>query len=177
MTAAEKYAAKMTGSVMLPVAQIAATVKVPRSVELARAGLLPLRLTTIDPSKLDDDDMQDTLEKSDRAMKRLVCECSVEPRIVDRKPKDKNQLRYDDVHPDDIVALYTKIMELATSAYFEAEPATEHQAQLDSLTLIAIHARKWGLNPVDVGDMSPADFDALMMYSDLLDSALKNASE
>ena len=160
---------------MLPVAKITAIVKVPRCRELARAGLLPLRLTTIDPAELDSEEMQDALDASERSMKRLVCECSVSPRIVDHEPKDSTQIKYDDIEPDDVVAMYQKIMELATSAYFADEPATESKAQCDSLTLIAINAKKWGLDPTAINAWEPGRFDELMMFSDLLDAAIKNA--
>jgi len=174
MTAAQMYAAKTTGSVMLPVAKITATFRVPRSRELARAGLLPLRLTTVDPEQLDSDEMKDAVEAAERSVKRLVCECSLSPRIVDHEPKDNTQLRYDDMETDDITKEYSGIMELATSAYFESEPATESKAQLDSLTLIAVHAKKWNIDPTTIGDWEPGRFDELMMFSDLLDVVMKN---
>lgn len=177
MTAAELYAAKTTGSVFLPVAKITATVRVPRSRELARAGLLPLRLTHLDPQELEEEEMADAIEKAEITFKRLVCECSVYPRIVDREPETKEQMKYSDLADEDITVLYNKIMELAKSAYFDAEPATESKAQLDSMTLIAIHARKWGMSPLEVGKLSPEEFDELMTYSDLLDAAIEKAKE
>ena len=177
MTTAEKLTAKLTGSVMLPVAKIAVKVQVPRCRELARAGLLPLRLTTVNPAELESDEMQEVLDASERSMKRLICECSLDPRIVDHKPKTSNQIEYDLLADEDRVAVYQAIMELASNAYFDAEPATESKSQLDALTLIAIHAKKWNLDPTDVSDWEPARFDELMMFGDLLDNAIKKAGE
>jgi len=185
-TVAEEYAAMIAGGVLPPVPnntatillpkfKITATVRAPRSIELARAGLLPLSLTNIEPEKLDEDEYEAVLEKAEIAMKRLVCECSVAPRIVDREPKKNNQIKYSDVDSDDVTVLYSKIMELAISAYFDSEPATENKAALESLKLIAIHAKRWNLDPVKIGREDPAYFAELLMFSDLLDEAIKKA--
>ena len=177
MTLAEQIAALGTGSVMLPVLQIKVRVKLPRSRELARAGLLPLRLTTLDDKQLDEDEIQEFLEASERTMRRLVCECSLEPRIVNREPKDNTQIKYDTLVDDDVLAIYKRIMELAQAAYFRAEPATESKAQNDSMKLVAVHAKKWGLDPTAVLDWEPARFDELMQFSALLDVAIREAEE
>lgn len=175
MTVAEEYAARLSGSVMLPVAKIKAVVKVPKSRELARAGLLPLRLTTLSVEEMEDEEHRDEIEAAARATKRLVCECSLVPRIVDHEPKTKDQIKFDDIHDKDVSALYNKIMELASNAYFNAEPATESKSQLGSLSLIAVHAKKWNLDPTVVADWEPARFDELMMFSELLEAAIKKA--
>ena len=172
MTIAQKMRDSLTGSVMLPVAGELLTYRIPQSRELALAGLLPLRMTNAGEAEIEQDS-----EVIERTIRRLICECSLTPRIVEGKPRTPDQIEYDLMPDDDRAVAYSSIMEDTLKRYYNSAPATESKAQLDSLTLIAYHARKWGLNPVEVADMTPAQFDELMMFSDLLDTAAKKAGE
>ena len=167
MTRAEALRKAGTGSCILPVSGIECEYRVARTRELAYAGLIPLRMTNLDWEGMSEQEREDHLKRTVQIMERVVCECSLDPRITKKKPKT-GQVSVEALVDEDLSFLYNKVMDDTVQLYMNAEPATESKAQDDSIKLIADISRAWGLNPLEVADLPPERFEELLMYTEFI---------
>jgi hypothetical protein len=168
MNEAERLINIGTGSTTLPVSGITVKYRAARNRQLAYAGLLPLRLTELDLSDMDETERQDALDNAQRSMERLVCECSLEPKIVKRKPR-KGQVHIENVCDDDLSHLFNLIMDKTVALYNIEAPATEHKKQDQCFLHIAAMIRVMpGLSPLEVLRATPAEFEDLNTLFEIL---------
>ena len=111
MTKAEYLRKRGLKDVPLPVAGITALVRKPRTMDLFRTGLFPLKLTPMELEKVDPDEREQLLKEADRAAVKMICECTVEPKIVNRTARP-DETRIDALDDEDFHALYNGILDL-----------------------------------------------------------------
>ena len=162
MTTAEYLTARGLRTVKLS-SGVSVTIKRPRSLELFRAGLFPLGVSRIDKTKTDPDEYEQMMMEADRNAIRLICECTVEPRVVTRQAKP-GELHIEALEPDDFSDLAAAIIAFATENKLEP-PQEEHKDCEAHMRNLALACKVFGIDPTKAELWEPERVQRLMEYS------------
>jgi hypothetical protein len=153
MTKAEFLTARGLRDVLLPSAGITVTVRKPKTLDLFRAGLFPLKISKIELDKIDPDEKEQMLKEADRTAVRLICECAVEPKIVNRKARP-GEVRIDALDDEDFQAIYQGILDLIEQEQIEP-PQEPHSSYDTHMRNLAAACKCFGLDPTEAIEWEP----------------------
>lgn len=164
MTKAEFLIARGLRDISLP-SGITVKVRRPRTLELFRAGLFPLSVSQIDREKVDPDEYEQMMKEADRAAARLICECTVEPKVVSRRARP-GEVPIEALEPDDFATLAEGIIEFATEA--KPEPPGEAHGNCESyMQMLAGACKVFGIDPTEAELWEPERAERLIEYAKL----------
>ena len=164
MTKAEFLIARGLRDVPLP-SGITVKIRRPRTLELFRAGLFPLSVSQIDKDKVDPDEYEQMLKEADRAAARLICECTVEPKVVSRRAKP-GEVPIEALEPDDFATLAEGIIAFAVEEKVEP-PAEPHSNYESYMQMLAGACKTFGIDPTEAVLWEPERTEQLIEFAKL----------
>jgi hypothetical protein len=167
MTSAEFLAARGLRTVTLPSSGATVEIRRPKTRELMRIGLFPLKVSRMEMSKIDPDEKEHLLKEAERSAIKLICECSVSPRFVQREPKPgRDEARIETLDDDDFAALNAEILDLAGSE--AEEPPTPDDLHLDdNMKALGLCCKMFGIDPTAAEEWEPDRVQRLFRYAAL----------
>jgi len=147
-------------SIQLPVAGVSVLFRRPRTIEVMRAGLFPLKMTQMNLEKLSPEEREKQLEEADAATARLLCECSVEPRIVNRRARP-DEIRLDALDDNDFAQAGQELIEWIFSAHPEP-PQDPHPHYEQNMDALAGACKVFGIDPTEVLNDDPKRAEQLI---------------
>jgi hypothetical protein len=148
-------------NIELPAAKVSVLFRKPRTLETMRAGLFPLRMTQMDLDKLSPEDREQQLKEADAAMVRLVCECSVEPKIVNRRNK-KDEIRIDALDDNDFVKVGQELIEWIFAGKRSEPPHDPHPHFDDNMNALAGACKVFNIDPTEARYWDPERAEELI---------------
>jgi hypothetical protein len=168
-TVAERLTARGLKNIVLPSSGETILIRRPKTVDLMRIGLFPLRVAAIDLKSMPPDEWESVMKEVDRAAVKIICECCVEPRVVSRTAHP-GEMRIDALDADDFTFLQTEILDFATSSLPEAPTEDHPHAELNHQGL-ALACERFRVDPTRAENWPPERAERLIYYAKL---AVKN---
>ena len=165
-TVAERLTARGLKDIVLPVSGECVKIRTPKTKDLMRIGLFPLVVSRMDLDNVDPDEKEALFKEAERSAIRLICECAVEPKIVNRKARP-DELRIDALLPDDFAYLSEQTLEFAVASTKQV-PTTDHPRAKENFKALAVACETFGIDPTLAEEWDQERSKRLLFFAGLV---------